>query len=177
MVAPMMLDPLSTALVIVDLQHGIVDLPLMPHAASDVVTRSVELGRALHLAGGTVALVNVAYSAGFVDRPQGLVDEPLRLPPTGLPMGWSELLPEVADLPATVRVTKRQHSAFFGTELDLQLRRRRIETVLVTGLATNFGVEGTARDAYALNYGVIIASDACSSTAPGSPVSARRPRS
>ena len=163
----MSLSPESTAIVIVDLQQGIAGLPLMPHSSSEVIARSIELGRALAAAGGIVVLVNVDYSAGFADRPQGLVDAPLSLPAGGLPDGWAALLPEVAQLPASVRITKRQHSAFFGTELDLQLRRRRIETVIVTGLATNFGVEGTARDAYALNYAVVIASDACSSTAIG----------
>ena len=163
----MSLTPAFTAVVIVDLQQGIVGLPMTPHSSAEVVARSVKLGRTLAAAGGTVVLVNVDYSAGFADRPQGSVDAPLNLPPEGLPDGWAALLPEVAQLPTTVQITKRQHSAFFGTELDLQLRRRRIENVIVTGLATNFGVEGTARDAYSLNYAVVIASDACSSTAVG----------
>ena len=161
------LNPRTTAIVIVDLQHGICSLPLQPHAASDVVDRSVSLASALAAAGGTVVLVNVDYSEGYADRPNGPVDAPLALPPAGLPGGWAELVPEVRDLPAQVRVTKRQHSAFFGTELDLQLRRRKIDTVVVVGLATNFGVEGTARDAYNLDYAVIVAADACSSTGPG----------
>ncbi len=160
------LDPKTTALVIVDLQHGILALPLMPHDADHVVARSVALGRALAAAGGVIVLVNVDYSDGYADRPTGLVDAPLSLPAEGLPAGWAELAPEVAALPAEVRITKRQHSAFFGTELDLQLRRRGVDTVVICGLATNFGVEATARDAHALNYAVVIASDACSSTAP-----------
>ena len=163
----MQLNPANTALVIIDLQHGIAGLSMTPHSSADVVARSSELGRALADAGGTVVLVNVDFSAGYADRPQGLVDAPLNLPAEGLPDGWATLVPEIAGLPAAVRVTKRQHSAFTGTELDLQLRRRNIHTIIVSGLATNFGVEGTARDAYGLNYGVIIASDACSRTAPG----------
>jgi nicotinamidase-related amidase len=160
------LDPNATALVIVDLQQGILALPLMPHDADHVVARSVELGRALAEAGGVLVLVNVDYSDRYADRPTGLVDAPLNLPAEGLPEGWARLAPEVAALPAQVRITKRQHSAFFGTELDLQLRRRGIGTVMICGLATNFGVEATARDAHALNYAVVIASDACSSTSP-----------
>lgn len=161
------LDPNTTALVIVDLQRGIVALPLVPHAAGDVVARAVALARALAEAGGTVALVNVDYAAGYADRPRGLVDKPLALPAEGLPEGWAALVPEVDALRAQVRVTKHHHSALAGTELDLQLRRRGIRTVVICGLATNFGVEGTARDAYGLDYSVVIASDACSSTGPG----------
>ncbi len=160
------LDPKATALVVIDLQHGILALPMTPHDADHVVARSVELGCALAGAGGVLALVNVDYSDRYADRPTGLVDAPLNLPAEGLPEGWAALAPEVAALPAEVRITKRQHSAFFGTELDLQLRRRGVGTVVICGLATNFGVEATARDAHALNYAVLIASDACSSTAP-----------
>lgn len=158
------LNPKTTALVIVDLQHGILALPMTPHDAAQVVARSVDLGRALAAAGGVVVLVNVDYSDRYADRPTGLVDAPLSLPADGLPTGWATLAPEVAALPAEVRITKRQHSAFFGTELDLQLRRRGVATVVICGLATNFGVEATARDAHALNYVVVIAADACSST-------------
>ncbi len=161
------LDPKATALVLIDLQHGILALPLMPYDADHVAARSVDLGRALAEAGGVIVLVNVDYSDRYTDRPTGLVDAPLNLPAEGLPEGWATLAPEIAALPAQVRITKRQHSAFFGTELDLQLRRRGITAVVISGLATNFGVEATARDAHALNYAVVIASDACSSTAPG----------
>lgn len=58
-------------------------------------------------------------------------------------------------------------SAFFGTELDLQLRRHSCNTVVICGVATNLGVEATALAAFDLNYNVVIASDACSSVAPG----------
>ena len=58
-------------------------------------------------------------------------------------------------------------SAFFGTELDLQLRRRGCKTVVICGVATNLGVEATARTAFDLNYNVVIAADACGSIAPG----------
>ena len=161
------LDPKTTALVLIDLQQGILALPLMPHPAADVVARSVALAGALQAGGGLVVVVNVAYAADYADRPNQLTDAPLRLPADGLPEGWASLVPEVAALAAPVSITKRQQSAFFGTELDLQLRRRGIGTAVIAGVATNFGVEATARDASNLNYAVVIASDACSSTAPG----------
>ena len=162
----LVLVPEATALVVVDLQHGILALPLTPHDATDVLARSVGLGRALAAAGGTVVLVNTDYSDGYADRPNQPADAPMNLPAEGLPADWATLAPEVAALPARVRITKRQQSAFHGTELDLQFRRRGVTTVVICGIATNFGVEATARDAHNHNYAVLIAADACSSVAP-----------
>jgi nicotinamidase-related amidase len=161
------LDPKTTALVVIDLQQGVLALPLTPHGAAEVVARSAGLGHAFARAGATVVLVNVDYSDGYADRPAQPADAPMGLPAEGLPEGWATLVPEVAALAAQVRVTKRQQSAFYGTELDLQLRRRGIVTVVLCGVATNFGVEATARDAHNANYAVVIAADACSSVAPG----------
>ena len=56
--------------------------------------------------------------------------------------------------------------AFYGTELELQLRRRGIEQFVLGGIATNIGVESTARNAYELGFGMIFAEDAMSSTGP-----------
>ena len=62
-----------------------------------------------------------------------------------------------------VLILKRHWGAFYGTELDLQLRRRHIETIVIGGIATNFGVESTARSAYELGYHLIFAEDAMAS--------------
>ena len=69
-------------------------------------------------------------------------------------------------LDADVVITKRQWSAFHGTELDLQLRRRGVTTVVIGGVMTNFGMGSTARDAWQHNYAVVVAEDACSSLNP-----------
>ena len=104
---------------------------------------------------------------GYADAPRGKADAPWALPGDGLPSGFATLVPEIDSLPAAVRVTKRQMSAFFGTELDLQLRRRGCRAVVICGVATNMGVEATARAAFDLDYDVVIAADACGSVAPG----------
>ena len=59
-------------------------------------------------------------------------------------------------------ITKRQWGAFYGTELDLQLRRRGVRTIVLGGIATNIGVESTARDAWERGYAIILAEDATS---------------
>jgi nicotinamidase-related amidase len=60
-------------------------------------------------------------------------------------------------------VTKRQWGAFYGTDLEQHLRRRGIRTIVIGGIATNFGVESTARAAFDQGYEVVFAEDAMSS--------------
>ena len=112
-------------------------------------------------------LTTTDFAAGYADAPAGRVDAPWQLPAAGLPPEFATLVPEIDALPAAVRITKRQMSAFFGSELDLQLRRRGCDTLVICGVATNRGVEATARAAFDLNYHVVVAADACGSIAPG----------
>ncbi len=160
------LDAKTTALVLIDLQQGILTLPLTPHDAAVVIERSASLGQALARAGGLVVPVTVAFADDYADRPSQPTDAGMAMPAGGPPEGWATLAPAIAALPARVRITKRQQSAFYGTELDLQLRRRGVTTIVLCGVATNFGVEATTRDAQSHNYAVVVASDACSSVAP-----------
>ena len=73
---------------------------------------------------------------------------------------WSELIPELDRQPGDIAVLKRQWGAFYGTDLDLQLRRRGVTTIVLCGIATEFGVESTARDAYERGYEIVFAQDA-----------------
>jgi nicotinamidase-related amidase len=57
-------------------------------------------------------------------------------------------------------ITKRQWGALHGTELDTLLRRRGIDTIIVGGVATNFGVETTVREGWSHGYSIIVAEDA-----------------
>lgn len=161
------LDPKRTALVTIDLQKGLLALPLTPHGAADIVARNLALGQKLRLAGGLIVAIRVAFGADYSDRPQGLTDVPMILPPGGLPADWADPAPELSSLVPDLAITKRQWSAFFGTELDLQLRRRGITTILLSGIATNFGVESTARDGWQTNYDMIVVEDGSSSYGEG----------
>lgn len=161
------LDHTTTALVVIDLQQGILSPEPVPHGCDDVVARSASMGRSFAQVGALIVLTTTQFAAGYVDAPKGQADKPWALPKEGLPPGFANLVPEIDALPAAVRLVKRQTSAFFGTELDVQLRRRACDTVVICGVATNMGVEATARAAFDLNYNVVIAEDACSSVAPG----------
>ncbi len=155
------LDPARTALVSIDLQRGIAAGPVAPHAASDVVARTAEIARALRAAGGTVVLVRVTPSADRRDALHPLTDTPLWTP-APQPADWAEILPELGPAAGDIVITKRQWGAFYGTELDLQLRRRGVDTILLAGISTNVGVESTARDAYERGYQQVFVEDAMS---------------
>ena len=73
---------------------------------------------------------------------------------------WADIVPEVGPKPGDFIITKRQWGAFYGTELDLELRRRGITTIVLCGISTNIGVESTARFAYEYGYNQIFAEDA-----------------
>jgi nicotinamidase-related amidase len=153
-------DPKSTALVLIDPQHGIVGRPLAPHSAADAIVRAAQLAAALRAKGGTVAYVRVDV-AQVLHLP---VDAPTRDPSAPPPPAIaSEIVPESGYQPTDRLITKRQWGAFYGTELDQQLRRRRIGTIVLGGVATNFGVESTARAAFDRGYELIFVEDAMSS--------------
>jgi nicotinamidase-related amidase len=153
-------DPKSTALVLIDLQNGIVGRTLSPHPASEVVVRAAQLAAALRAAGGTVVYVRVDV-ADVLRLP---VDAPMRdpnAPPP--PPSASQLVAESGYQTGDLLITKRQWGAFYGTAIDQQLRRRKIQTIILGGIATNFGVESTARAAFDRGYELIFVEDAMSS--------------
>jgi nicotinamidase-related amidase len=153
------LDPKSTALVIIDLQNAIVARQLAPHSAADVVSRSAALAEALRASGGTAVYVNVLV-ADVLSLP---ADRSFPRPPGPLPPSASELVPEAGFREGDVLITKRQWGAFYGTNLEQQLRRRGIRTIIMTGIATNMGVESTARAAHDQGYELVFVEDAMSS--------------
>jgi ureidoacrylate peracid hydrolase len=77
------------------------------------------------------------------------------------PNSWGSEFYKIKPHETDCIVTKHRYSAFFGTDLDLILRSRAVETLLVTGVATNVCVETTARDAYNRNYNVVLVEDCC----------------
>lgn len=144
------LDP-KTALVVVDLQKGIVSRPTA-HPAAEVVANSATLADAFRAKGLPVVLVRVTGGA------PGRTEAPA---PAGRPAAdWADLSPELGPREGDIVVTKQQWGAFYGTDLDLRLRRLGITQIVVTGIATSIGVESTARSAHEHGYHVTIATDA-----------------
>ena len=154
------LDPSDTALVLIDLQRGIASFPAEPHAAAEVIAAASRLAYAFRAAQATVVLVHVALRTDGGDRLRVPVDE--QAPARPASPDFAEIVPELGPEERDIVVTKRQWGAFYGTDLDLQLRRRGIATIVLGGISTNYGVESTARDAYERGYALVFVEDAMS---------------
>ncbi|MER6419794.1 isochorismatase family protein [Streptomyces sp. NPDC001137] len=141
MAVSLALDPARSALVLVDLMDRIVALPLEPRKGTEVLSAAEELATAFRSAGATVVLVRV-------ERP-GVAEQP---PGSGLVAG----LARDGDL----EVVKRTIGGFQGTGLDDLLRDRGVNTLVFGGIATNLGVESTARAAGDLGYDLVFVEDA-----------------
>ena len=159
MADPISLEAKSTALVVIDLQVGILTPPTAPYSGDEVVQRAASLCQAAREAGSLVVLVRVTPSADGADALHPLSDLPA-LTPVSRPANWAEIVPEMHPELADFIITKRQWGAFYGTELDLQLRRRAIDTIVLCGVSANVGVESTARDAYERGYNLVLVEDA-----------------
>jgi nicotinamidase-related amidase len=150
------LDP-KTALVVIDLQNAVVGLPGTPLSTGEVVARSVELADAFRKKNLPVVLVRVPLTTD--DALPGRTE---RTRPTGgtPPEGADQIVDALAGHPEDIVVVKRNWGAFYGTDLDLQLRRRGVTQLVFTGVATSIGVESSARAAYEHGYHVTLATDA-----------------
>jgi len=160
--------PASTALVMIDLQEANMTHEHLPHGSRGVVDQSLRLIAAARAAGSLVIHVRSSFLPDESDSLQPLlIEKPRPAKPVREPR-WDQLVPEVdpqADEPVIV---KRSWNAFHGSDLDLQLRRHRITTIVLIGMSTNWGVEGTARAAYEHYYNVVFAEEAMSAaTAEG----------
>jgi nicotinamidase-related amidase len=157
------LDVRRTAIVVIDLQKGIVRLPGAPYARETVVANCLRLLAASRAVGAQPVLVHVGGTPDGADRLKTPTDQTWKT--TGpLPLDWSELIPELDRQPGDVVILKRQWGAFYGTDLDLQMRRRNLTTIILCGISTEGGVESTARDAYERGYELVFAEDAMTSS-------------
>ncbi len=141
----------TVALVVIDLQKGIVGMPTV-HPAGEIIGRVAQLARAFRQRGLPVVLVNVA------GRAPGRTEA--GIPKFSFPPDWAELVPELEQHPSDYTVTKQRWGAFLGTSLDDYLRKRGVTQIVLAGISTSIGVESTARSAYDLGYNVALAVDA-----------------
>ncbi len=144
------LDP-NTALVVVDLQQGVVGLPCV-HPMHEIVANAANLAKAFRRHGLPVVLVNVTGGA------PGRTEQPRRTLPSG--PDWAELVPELDRQPGDHLVTKKTQGAFTHTGLEELLKGLGVTQVVIAGVATGSGVELTARQAYEFGFNVSLALDA-----------------
>ena len=144
------LDP-NTALILIDLQKGIVARDTKPHPPADVVAKAARLARAFRAHKLPVVLVHVTGGApGRNEQPK---------PPSPAP-DWADLVPELDRQPDDHIVEKKSWGAFTHTGLEEHLRAQGVTQVVVAGIATAIGVESTARQAYEAGFNVALPIDA-----------------
>lgn len=146
-----------TALVVIDLQKGITSMPVYPLSAEEVVGNAVRIADTFRERGMPVLLVHVLPVPPLGLRPE--TDAP-SMAPGQLPPDWGDIREELGPKEGDVVVTKRQWGAFYGTDLEMQLRRRGITDIVLCGISTNVGVESTARFAYEMGFNQIFVEDA-----------------
>lgn len=157
----MIFDLSKTAFVAIDMQKGIVNNgTLSPHTAASILTNNDLLVRTLKRTAALKVLVNVDIST----FPYLSQQTDMGGMTASVPTEFTDLLlkDSLKDTNNMLTITKYNPSAFFGTSLNLQLRRRGIETIILSGVATTNGVYATALDAFQHGYHVVLAKDACS---------------
>lgn len=151
-------DPAATALVLVDLQNFTLAMETVPHSTSEVLANSIRLAEACRRAGILVVLIRVGHDDNKMPHPAPKTDASFGAFRQG--PDAKEIPAELGPRPGDVIVDKYNWGAFYGTNLDTHLRRRRIDTLIVGGLVTNVGVDTTMRQAQERGYHQVLVEDA-----------------
>ncbi len=138
-------DAPRTALVLIDLQVRIVGRQLAPRGGAEVIRQSMRLAEAVRDNGGLVVAVRW-------ERPEEGAQPP-----------GNELVDEIAPRADDLLITKHTWGAFHETGLHDKLQGRGITTLILAGIATNLGVESTARAADEHGYRLFLVEDAMAS--------------
>ena len=141
---------------------------------NDVVRNTRELFTAARAGGLPIIYTRIAFAPGYGDM---VANSPLyhMVREAGAMVAGTpgtEIIDELAPQTGELVLTTTRVSGFANSSLDLLLRSRGIDTLLLTGVATNITVEGTARHASDLGYRVIVLSDCTSSDSPETHVAA-----
>lgn len=154
----------TTAVLVIDMQRDFIDpgAPIECPGGREIIA---PIGRLLALArrkGLPVIYTQEAHRAESVDFGRELDgEEPVHCV-EGTP--GVEIIPDLARQPGDFLIVKRRYSAFFATDLDLLLRGLGVDTLILTGVATDVCVRATAQDAQQLNYRVVVPEECVAGT-------------
>jgi nicotinamidase-related amidase len=140
------------------LNNVILSFNTAPYTPGQVVEKSKKLAEAFRAAGAPVVYVTVDLN-NFLKHP---ADQPFNMGDKPIPAVATEIAPSAGFQPGDILVTKRHWGAFAGTDLEQQLKARSVDTVVLTGISTNAGVESTARQGTGLGFAFVLVEDACS---------------
>jgi nicotinamidase-related amidase len=146
----------NTALVLVDLQNGVVQLPVVT-PVKEILANAAKLIAAFRKAGLPVVIVNVNPSVVAVSELRKDAKPPVR---SGFNEEWIKIVPEIITEPGDIFITKHGWGAFYETALDDELKKRNSTGIVLAGVSTSIGVEATARGASERGYNIAFARDA-----------------
>lgn len=154
----------KTALVLIDLQKGIVNRPqLEPYSKEEILAKNDRLLEKFKDTAGLIVFVHVKNYGPETLTPLTPLTDANTSASGPLPEDYSQFVFSLAydeEVKNKIHVKKHNWGAFYGTDLDVQLRRRGIVNIILTGVATTIGCDTTAREAYQHGYNVIAVEDA-----------------
>lgn len=145
----------NTALILIDLQKGIITSP-KAHPMAGVLDNAAKLVAAFHNAHLPVVIVNVNPAGAPWNRTRKNATQPVG----AFKDDFLDITHEIKAAPGDIMITKHTWGAFFETTLREQLIERNVTGIVLGGVSTSIGVEGTARQAMDFGYNIAFASDA-----------------
>lgn len=145
-----------TALILIDLQNMVVQLPLA-HPVKEILQNASKLAKAFRKGGLPVVIVNVNPAGAAWTKTR---KESNPTAGAALKEGWMDITPDIETYPDDIIITKHTWSAFYETSLDNELKKRAVTGIVIGGISTSIGVEGTARSASERGYNLTFAVDA-----------------
>lgn len=173
-----MIPPTSTALLIVDVQNDFVGQDgVLARAGVGMSVLEPALSRIPPLilgarsAGLPVVLIRVvtrrendSKALRLLMQRRGYGDDALNLCRAG-DVG-ADYHPLIRPQDGDIHIEKLLYSSFSGTDLNLQLRARGIENLVIAGFTTECCIDSTARDAFHHQFNVFVVQDACAAYEP-----------
>jgi len=151
----------TSALLVMDVQQGIV--ARYGEEAAALLERLASAVTAARTAGVAVIYVRVAFRPGFPEVSSN--NRTFATLSTSGNFGDDDpetrIHPAIAPRPGDVVVVKKRISAFAGSDLELILRAKRIDTLVLTGIATSGVVLSTLREAADRDYRLVVLADGC----------------
>jgi len=156
----------QTALVLIDLQKGLLKMDYA-HPLKNILTKASMLVDIFRSANLPIVIVHInPIDADWTKTRVEVNTMPTnaimqRIAKLAMPMmGFTDIVPEIEIQPHDILIEKKSWNAFFQTSLDTKLKNRKITQLVLAGISTSIGVEGTARAASELGYNLVFATDA-----------------
>src|SRR5450759_3981169 len=120
------IDKTKTALVVIDMLKGILSMPTKPYSAPEVIENAAKLVNTFRKNEMPVFLVHVITTN---ETMLNVISDEFFSRPSAPSPDWTEFVPEIAPTPKDIIIDKKQWGAFYGTDLELPLRRRGVDTI------------------------------------------------